>query len=222
MTTSSPALGIEFWDIADVLPHPRNAKKHSPEQIDKLALLIKENGWTQPIVVWKDKTIIAGHGRRLAALKLGMKRVPVIQRNDLTETQADALRLADNRVASTEYDIAIVQEEIARLAEQGFDLSLTAYDANELEALTADMGAIDDDLFVEDVGAAVEEQKEQNTKKAAEIDGTAAPLVDAFGFKRVSVEQARRIRSFISKIEGETGQKGAGALDAFITKKGYA
>lgn len=213
-------LKVEFLDPNSLVPYAGNAKKHSDDQIEKLARLIQKNGWTQPIVVDKDKVIIAGHGRRLAALKLGLKKVPVVVRGDLSKEEADGLRLADNRVASTEYDTALLQQEMLRLNDIGIDLEDFAFDTKEIASLTVDFGEFDESAFVEDVGEAVDEQKEENAKKQEEVEETAAPIADAFGFKRISVAQSRRVRRFMSAIEDKTGQKGIDALIAHLDEQG--
>src|SRR5205809_514023 len=81
-----------------------------------------------------------------------------------------------------------------------------AFSDKELDFMAADLGSFDTDVFVDDITTAVEEQKTENTKKAAEVDGTAAPIGDAFGFKRLTVAQSRRVRGFMTRIEGETGK----------------
>jgi ParB-like chromosome segregation protein Spo0J len=205
---------VEVWEIDKVIPFDKNAKKHPPEQVEKLAKAIKKFGWTQPIVVDVDGVIIAGHGRRLAAQKLKMKKVPVICRRDLDKDAADALRLADNRVASTEYDSKLIQAEIARLFENDFEIDAIGFDSPELDFLMPNSGVadMDDAVFVDDITEAVETQKSENKVKAAEIDVAAAPIADALGFKRVTVAQSRQIRAFMAKIEARTGQKGVDAL----------
>jgi len=203
---------IEIWSIDKILPYAQNAKVHSKDQVEKLAKLIKRFGWTQPIVVDKDGVIIAGHGRRLAAISLGREVVPVVCRRDLSKEEADALRLADNRVASNEYDTEALQQELARLAEGGLDMEMTGFDANELDFLTADLGAMDNEIFVEDIGEAVEEQRKGNAGKSKEVDESASPVVDALGFKRVTVTQSRELRGLMARVEAKTGLKGADAL----------
>lgn len=210
-------IGIELWNIEKLVPYEKNAKKHSEDQVAKLARLITKFGWTQPIIVDSEGVIIAGHGRRLAALSLGMKKVPVVCRSDLSKIEADVLRMADNRAASTEYDAMLVQEELARLVSEGWDdMALTAYDDNELSTLIADMGDINMDVLIDDVNAAVDEQRLENERKTEEMDASAAPIVDAFGFKRVTIEQSRRIRQFMGHIESTTGLTGPDALMAHI------
>lgn len=213
---------VELWDVEKLVPYELNAKKHPDFQIEKLARSIKKFGFSSPIVVWGNGEIIAGHGRRLASLKLGLKKVPVVVRSDLSKAEADAMRLADNRVASTEYDQELVQEELRRLNELimaediDLDLSLTGYDEKELNFTLADMGEMNFDHFVEDVGAALEQQKQETAKVIAETDDTAAPVVDALGFKRLPIAQSRQLRDFMRKIETQTGLKGADALMQFL------
>ena len=211
---------IEIWEIEKLVPFEANAKKHPPEQVEKLAKAIDKFGWTQPIVVWTNGDIIAGHGRRLAALKLGLKKVPVIVRSDLSKAEADALRLADNRVTSTEYDQAAIQAELQRLSEalmdSSIDLGDLGFDETELSFSLANLGDIDEGFFVDDVSEAVEEQKAENDAAIDRTDDTAAPIGDAFGFKRVTIAQSREIREMMSKIEIATGKSGPEAIIDFM------
>jgi ParB-like chromosome segregation protein Spo0J len=209
---------IEIWSIDQVVPYTKNAKKHDDEQVATLAKLIETNGWTQPIVVDRDGVIIAGHGRRLAAIKLGRLKVPVIQRSDLTPAQANALRLSDNRVTSTAYHMDLLQDELIELSASGeIDMEHLGFSGKELSFLSVDdLAAVNLDSFIDDVGAAVENQKAENAKKAAETDGDKSAIGDAFGFKKVTVAQSRRIKSFMSQIEAETGEQGAEALMVFF------
>jgi hypothetical protein len=212
--TSHP---IELWNVADLIPYELNAKKHPQEQVEKLANLITKFGWTQPIVVWGNGEIIVGHGRRMAALHLGMEKVPVIVRKDLSKAEADALRLADNRVTSTSYDQEMIGDELRRLNEVlGLDgninLSDLGFDAKELDFTLADMSEIDESFFTDDVSTAVEAQRAQNDTASTTLDDTAAPIGDALGFKRVTVAQSRTIRDLMSQVEELTGMPGPDAL----------
>src|SRR5438270_12711821 len=124
-------LKVELWDIERVKPYPKNTKLHPDEQIERLSRIISRFGWDQPIVVDKHGVIIKGHGRRLAAIKLGVKQVPVWVRADLTQEEADAARIADNAVIGMQFDTGMMQEELRRLLEDGEsmnadDLRLTA------------------------------------------------------------------------------------------------
>jgi len=213
---------VEIWDIERLVPYAKNAKKHPPEQVKLLAGLIRDRGWTSLIVVQKSTgSIIAGHGRRLAAIELGLKRVPVVVR-DVSDAEANALRLADNKSASTLYDTDLLKESLAELKDLDIDFTSLGFVEKELEFLVEDLEEMNTDLFVEDIQEAVEAKKEENTEKAAELDKTQAPLADAFGFRRLTVQQSRRVRDFMTRIEGETGQKGADALMTFLDNMGVA
>lgn len=123
-----------------VIPYARNPRKNSAA-VDKVAASIKEFGWRQPIVVDKENVIIAGHTRLLAAQKLGMDEVPV-HVADLTDAQAKAYRLADNRISEdADWDIDLLGLEIRELDDLGFELDLTGFDNTELSAL---MGKVDE------------------------------------------------------------------------------
>jgi hypothetical protein len=214
----SKPLAVEVWPISEIHPYEKNAKLHPEAQVEKLAKSILEFGWTQPIVVDEAGVIIAGHGRRLAALKLKMIKVPVVVRRDLTKEQVSALRLADNRVTSTEYDLSLIQTELMELNDTGFDMNILGFDAKELEFMTADLGEISEMDLIDDIGDAVNEQKTQNDKKSKEMDEAESPLGEAFGFKKVTVEQSRAIKSFMCEVEAASGLKGADALVDFISK----
>lgn len=210
---------VQLLDIGLIKPYENNAKKHSPDQVASLVKLIQRFGWTQPIVVDKDYVIIAGHGRRLAALEMKLAKVPVIVREDLTKDEANALRLADNRVSSTEYDLALEQSELQALSlvDLDFDLLDLGYTEHELNFSTADLGAMDDSMFVDDISSAVEKQKSDNKEKVEEVDDVAAPVVDALGFKRVTIAESRTLRELMARMEQATGKKGAPALIEFVS-----
>lgn len=199
------AIGIKMLPVADLVPFEANAKKHPQEQIDKLAMSIAKFGWTQPIVVDRDLVIIAGHGRRLAALQRGDVLVPVLVRDDLSKLEADALRLADNRVTSTDYDQAMIQEELRRLAAEmeggaGFDLSDLGFDAKELSFTLSDLGDMNEDFFADDINEAVADQKKENEATISATDDVAAPVGDALGFKRVTIAQSREISALMGEV----------------------
>lgn len=210
---------IEFWALDDIKPYEKNAKVHTEDQVEKLSIAIKTYGWSAPIVIDGDGVIIAGHGRRLAAIRLGMEKVPVICRRDLTKAEADALRLADNRTVSVEFDMPMLQEELERLADTGeIDLATMGFSDVELDFVAADLGDINTDFFVDDISGAVEDQKERNARQSETFDDTSAPIADAIGFKRVTIAQSRTLRDLMSKIEARTQKAGAEALIDFLSK----
>lgn len=108
--------------ISSIHSYDKNAKKHPDKQVKQVAASIKEFGFNQPIVVDKNNVVIVGHGRLRAAKLLGLKEVPVIT-VDLTEEQAKAYRLADNKLNESEWDMGLVIEELKELSEDMLDLT---------------------------------------------------------------------------------------------------
>jgi site-specific DNA-methyltransferase (adenine-specific) len=132
-----PADKVERRPVADLVPYARNARTHSPEQVDQIAASIKEWGWTTAVLVDETGQIIAGHGRILAAQKLGLKTVPVMTANGWTEAQKRAYVIADNKLAmNAGWDNEMLALEMGELAELGFDLDLTGFTPEEIDALT--------------------------------------------------------------------------------------
>jgi DNA modification methylase len=129
---------VEWRDPSSLIPYINNAKTHPPEQIAKIAASIVEFGFDQPIVVDGQGIVIKGHGRLAASLQLGLKRVPVVVRTDLTPSQIKASRLADNKTAESPWDEELLRLELGMLREQDYDLGLTGFADDEIEALLVD------------------------------------------------------------------------------------
>src|ERR1017187_1202878 len=111
--------------LESLLPCARNSRTHSDEQVAQVAASIKEFGWTSPILVDGEGTVIAGHARLMAARKLGMDQVPVIVLTHLTPAQRRALVIADNKLAMTAgWDETMLREEMSSLDLDGFDLAV--------------------------------------------------------------------------------------------------
>jgi DNA modification methylase len=150
-----PALSIDYRPIDSLIPHVRNARTHSAEQIASIAASIREFGFNNPILVDGQRGVIAGHGRILAARKLEMAQVPVIELAHLTETQKRAFILAENKLAERAgWDDELLSLELADLEAAGFDLELTGFDEGEIESLLAkadDAVAACDDEAAEDI-----------------------------------------------------------------------
>jgi ParB-like chromosome segregation protein Spo0J len=122
--------------VESLIPYINNSRTHSDEQVAQIAASIKEFGWTNPILVDGDNSIIAGHGRLLAARKLGYKEVPTIELADLTETQKKAYIIADNKLAlNAGWDHEILSIELGSLQNANFDIELLGFDAIELSDL---------------------------------------------------------------------------------------
>lgn len=207
---------LELWEIDKIIPYDKNPKLHSTEHVNKLAANIREVGFTQPIVVDKDGVIIAGHGRRMAAMRIGMKFVPVRVMRTMTPEKVKAARLSDNRLVSQEYDNELEQLELTELANMDIDLTVLGYDERELEFLTEDLAVMDMGSLVTDLNSEVKKQTEKTETRAAEVEEEKIAIGEAFGFKTVTVEQARHIGIFMGEIEQDTGLKGAAALEAFV------
>jgi DNA modification methylase len=127
---------IETRLVADLIPYASNSRTHSDAQIAQIAASIKEFGWTNPILIDGDNTIIAGHGRLLAARKLGLEDVPAIILDHLTKAQQRALVIADNQLAlNAGWDMNMLKAEIEDLGLEGFDLDLLGFDENFLDGL---------------------------------------------------------------------------------------
>ena len=122
--------------VTELIPYVNNSRTHSDTQVAQIAASIKEFGWTNPILVDGTNGIIAGHGRLLAARKLGYKEVPTIELADLTETQRKAYVIADNRLAlNAEWDNQLLTIELNELLADGFSLDLLGFDPKEIAAL---------------------------------------------------------------------------------------
>jgi len=122
--------------VTELIPYVNNSRTHSDEQVAQIAASIKEFGWTNPILVDGANGIIAGHGRLLAARKLGYTEVPTIELTDLTDTQRKAYIIADNRLAlNAGWDNEMLTIELNDLLADGFALEMLGFDPKELNAL---------------------------------------------------------------------------------------
>ena len=136
---SNPADKVEKWDIAKLVPYARNSRTHSDEQISQLAASIKEWGWTTPVLVDEDGSIIAGHGRTLAAQRLKMTEVPVMVAKGWSDAKKRAYVIADNKLAmNAGWDEQMLNLELGELKDMGFDISLIGFGKNELSELMAE------------------------------------------------------------------------------------
>jgi DNA modification methylase len=132
-----PADKVERRNVASLVPYARNARTHSEAQISAIAASIREWGWTVPVLVDEADGIIAGHGRILAAQKLGISEVPVMVASGWTEAQKRAYVIADNKLAlNAGWDDELLKLELGNLRSLDFDLSLTGFSTDELATLT--------------------------------------------------------------------------------------
>ena len=122
--------------VKDLIPYARNSRTHSEEQVTQIASSIREFGFTNPVIIDKQNNIIAGHGRLLAAQKLGIKEVPCVVVTGWTEAQKKAYIIADNKLAlNAGWDEKMLSLEFDELQDLGFDLSLTGFSGDEILAL---------------------------------------------------------------------------------------
>lgn len=129
-----PASRVETRLLAQLIPYAKNARTHPKSQVAKLAAAIREWGWTTPILIAEDDTIIAGHGRVLAAEQLGIREVPVMVARGWTEAQRRAYVLADNQIAlDAGWDKSLLASELAAIKGLDFDLALTGFDKAHID-----------------------------------------------------------------------------------------
>lgn len=138
-------------DVSELIPYVRNARTHSEAQVAQIAASIREFGFLSPILVAEDNTILAGHGRLAAAQKLGLKKVPCVKENHLTETQKRAYIIADNKLSlNAGWDSELLAVELSELEGADFNLDLLGFDEAELSGIfDADKDVSDDDFDVE-------------------------------------------------------------------------
>ena len=121
--------------VEDLIPYARNSRTHSDAQVAQIAASVREFGWTNPVLVDGENGIIAGHGRVLAARKLGMEEVPCIELAGLSDTQRRAYIIADNKLAlNGGWDDELLALELGELNAADFDMALVGFDAGELSA----------------------------------------------------------------------------------------
>ncbi len=142
-------LRITSRRVDDLIPYARNSRTHSDAQVAQIAASIREFGWTNPVLVDGENGIIAGHGRVLAARKLNLDEVPVIELGHMTATQKRAYIIADNKLAEQAgWDSELLALELGELQAEGFDLDLLGFEPAELGdllELPAKSGLTDDD-----------------------------------------------------------------------------
>jgi ParB-like chromosome segregation protein Spo0J len=141
MTAPTPHLpsAIEHLPTDTLVPYARNSRTHSPEQVAQIAASIREYGFTNPVLIDANNTLIAGHGRVMAAQHIGLPTVPAIRLAHLTDAQRRAYVIADNKLAENAgWDMATLAREVEDLQADGYELDLLGFGADELTALLGD------------------------------------------------------------------------------------
>jgi ParB-like chromosome segregation protein Spo0J len=135
-----PKPAVEILPVDSLRPDPRNARAHSPEQIEQIAASIRQFGFTAPILALPNRTIVAGHGRLEGAKAAGLDKVPVLTVGDgWTDEQRRLYALADNQIAlNASWDEKLLAEELQQLTADGVDLALTGFDPAFLDGLLAE------------------------------------------------------------------------------------
>lgn len=122
-------LNIEYVNIEELIPYANNAKIHTDEQVEQIVNSIRDFGMNDPIAVWKNNEIIEGHGRLMACQRLGIKEVPIIRLENLTDEERKAYGLVHNKLTmNTDFDFSILNAELAALDD--IDMSLFGFEEN--------------------------------------------------------------------------------------------
>ena len=149
-------LKITYKPVADLIPYARNSRTHSDAQVAQIAASIKEFGWTNPVLLDGDNGIIAGHGRVMAAQKLGETQVPTIELGHLNPNQKRAYIIADNKLAlNAGWDEQMLALEIQDLKDVGYDLELLGFDLNELHSIDDN----DDEKDEKEINSPIDENR---------------------------------------------------------------
>ncbi|EAP4500712.1 nuclease [Salmonella enterica] len=188
-------LNVVSLPLSVLIGYEKNARTHSDEQVEQIVLSIQEYGWTNPILVDEHNVVIAGHGRMAAAALLELVEVPCIVLSGLTENQKKAYRIADNRIPlNAGWDEALLGEELAELASDGFDMESVGFTQDELDKLLAVALPGDDDSM--DIPFDREEAKSGVSVQYLSFGGHKIPSTD---------EEAQRFDSAVSRYVEDNG-----------------
>lgn len=211
---STKQVSFSMRKVDDLIPYARNARTHTPEQVAKIAGSIKEFGFLNPVIISSDGGILAGHGRVLAAQKLGLKEVPCVEENHLSETQKRAYILADNRLAlDAGWDEEMLRVEIKGLIDSGYDAEITGFTEDELRRYTNEI----DEYMSETMDESTDGSESESQKGCLVHDFVVPPfsILDA----RQGYWQERK-KEWL-KIVPDTGQTREGmTFGDFDEKKG--
>lgn len=176
---------IEYVDIDTLIPYINNAKIHTDKQIKQIAKSIKQFGMNDPIAIWRDNTIIEGHGRLLACQSLGIKSVPIIRLDDLTDEQRRAYTLIHNKLTmNTDFDIDLLNTELTDIKDidmSEFDFDLSFADVEEPADETTDETEWDIDKLDKHYGVPYQGNKSRIADIIINILPAGNRLVDLFG-----------------------------------------
>lgn len=129
------SMNIEYMKVKDLKPYEKNAKKHDKTQIANVAKSIERYGFAQPLVVDKNNVLIIGHCRLLAAKQLKLREVPVLRMEDLTEEQVKELRILDNKLNESDWDMDLLMDEVTDLDFEDFDFDWNFSELEDAEVI---------------------------------------------------------------------------------------
>lgn len=133
----SEKLNITYRPIKELKPYKKNAKKHTKKQVEQIANSIKEFGFTQPVIIDEHDCVVAGHGRILGAKKAGLKQVPTVCLDELTEEQIKAYRLIDNKLNESEWDSDLLKQSLDEIMEM--DMEAFGFELDVMEDMTMEV-----------------------------------------------------------------------------------
>ena len=186
-----PADTITRRKVLDLIPYARNSRTHSDEQVGQIAASIKEWGWTVPVLIDEAGGLLAGHGRVLAAQRLGIDEIPTMTAKGWTEAQKKAYVIADNKLAlNAGWDESMLAIEFKDLGDMGFNLELTGFGLEELGSLF-------------DTGEPEPEEQELSENYTRKIE---APIYEPTGpcppvDQLYDESKAKKLRADIAKAE---------------------
>jgi ParB-like chromosome segregation protein Spo0J len=202
-----PIENVERRATDELVPYARNARTHSDQQVDQIAASIAEWGWTMPVLIDEGGVILAGHGRVLAARRLGIEEVPVIVAKGWTEPQRRAYVLADNKLTlNGGWDEDLLRVEIADLELEGFELELAGWSADELSGLLGTEVA-----ELEAMPELPSGDREPFQQMTFTLHDDQAEQV------RAAIEAAKRLGPFDSENENSNGNALARICETFAT-----
>jgi len=194
--TKWPAEQVEMVPVDDLIPYIRNPRQHSQEQINQLAASLKEFGWTMPVLRDETSMILAGHGRILAARKLGITHVPVVTATGWPMSRKRAYVIADNKLPlNASWDVEMLSAEIEALNEDDYPLDLLGFSEE-------DMSRMADDLMRNDFEEAHSEEKPAESAEPAQQRASSQPEMVALTIP-MSVAQREGIFEAIQKAKRE-------------------
>jgi hypothetical protein len=206
----SRKLAVVWRSVDELIPYARNARTHSPEQVAQIASSIAEFGWTNPVLTDGANGIVAGHGRVLAARKLGHTEVPTLALDGLTKAQVRAYVLADNKLAlNAGWDNEMLSIELSSLRDDGFDIGVIGFSTDEIDTLGLNVSA-------EDISAAFgqlpDADREPFTHMTFTLHDEQATTVKA------ALSEAEAMGEFIGPNENSNGNALARICEAFLAR----